>query len=158
VAANRNALVSLVVSNLFGQNAPAIAAAECDYELMWAADVSAMAGYHSGASAVAARLAPWGESLQSALRGLPGVSGVTGLLGGGASPAAVLPGITFGNIGNFNLGWGNRGDWNLGSGNLATTTSATATSATATSATATSGTRISAAGTPATPTSAAEFR
>src|SRR5262249_237709 len=32
VAANRNGLVQLVVANLFGQNAPAIAAAECAYE------------------------------------------------------------------------------------------------------------------------------
>ena len=36
VAANRNQLVSLVTSNLFGQNAPAIAAAEAQYEQMWA--------------------------------------------------------------------------------------------------------------------------
>ncbi|CKM91565.1 PPE family protein [Mycobacterium tuberculosis] len=38
VAANRNAFVQLVLSNLFGQNAPAIAAAEAMYEQMWAAD------------------------------------------------------------------------------------------------------------------------
>jgi PPE-repeat protein len=36
VAANRNQLVRLVFSNLFGQNAPAIAATEFDYEAMWA--------------------------------------------------------------------------------------------------------------------------
>ncbi|WP_152310985.1 PPE family protein, partial [Mycobacterium tuberculosis] len=51
VAANRSGLISLVISNLFGQNAPAIAAAEAAYEEMWALDVSAMAAYHSGASA-----------------------------------------------------------------------------------------------------------
>ncbi len=55
VAANRNAFVQLVLSNLFGQNAPAIAAAEAMYEQMWAADVAAMVGYHGGASAAAAR-------------------------------------------------------------------------------------------------------
>ncbi|ORB59906.1 hypothetical protein BST45_20485, partial [Mycobacterium shinjukuense] len=44
VAANRNALVRLVLTNLFGQNAPAIAAAEALYEQMWAADVAAMVG------------------------------------------------------------------------------------------------------------------
>ncbi len=54
VAANRNAFVQLVLSNLFGQNAPAIAAAEAMYEQMWAADVAAMVGYHGGASAAAA--------------------------------------------------------------------------------------------------------
>jgi PPE-repeat protein len=58
VAANRNGLLQLVMSNLFGQNAPAIAAAEAEYEQMWAQDVAAMAGYHAGASAAAAQLAP----------------------------------------------------------------------------------------------------
>jgi PPE-repeat protein len=90
VAANRTALVQLVVSNLFGQNAPAIAAAEGQYEQMWAAEVAAMAGYHSGASAVAAQLAPWQGSLPA----------VSGLLGGtapaGTAAAAALPTINFG--------------------------------------------------------------
>lgn len=49
VAANRHQLVSLVLSNLFGQNAPAIAATEAAYEQLWAADVAAMVSYHSGA-------------------------------------------------------------------------------------------------------------
>lgn len=35
VAANRNDLVALVISNLFGQNTPAIAATEGLYEEMW---------------------------------------------------------------------------------------------------------------------------
>src|SRR5262245_46398473 len=35
ITANRGQVVSLVISNLFGQNAPAIAAAEADYERMW---------------------------------------------------------------------------------------------------------------------------
>jgi PPE-repeat protein len=65
VAANRSGLVQLVMSNLFGQNAPAIAAAEAEYEQMWAQDVAAMAGYHAGASAVAAQLAPWQQSLHN---------------------------------------------------------------------------------------------
>lgn len=42
VAANRSDLVSLVFSNFFGQNAPAIAAIEAAYEQMWAIDVSVM--------------------------------------------------------------------------------------------------------------------
>ncbi|ETW26733.1 hypothetical protein MGAST_29780, partial [Mycobacterium gastri 'Wayne'] len=58
VAANRFDLVSLVMSNLFGQNAPAIAAVESAYEAMWAQDVSAMAAYHAGASAVVSALEP----------------------------------------------------------------------------------------------------
>ena len=67
VAANRNGFVRLVMSNLFGQNAPAIAAAEADYERMWAQDVAAMAGYHAGASAAASQLEPFVLSLNQAL-------------------------------------------------------------------------------------------
>ncbi|KZS81428.1 hypothetical protein A4G29_09460 [Mycobacterium kansasii] len=36
VTANRNAFIQLVLSNFFGQNAPAIAAADGIYEEMWA--------------------------------------------------------------------------------------------------------------------------
>ncbi|TKR40420.1 PPE domain-containing protein, partial [Mycobacterium tuberculosis] len=46
VAVNRMAMRALAMSNLLGQNAAAIAAVEAEYELMWAADVAAMAGYH----------------------------------------------------------------------------------------------------------------
>ncbi|HUH69016.1 MAG TPA: PecA family PE domain-processing aspartic protease [Mycobacterium sp.] len=67
VVANRNQLVQLVVSNLFGQNAPAIAATESEYEQMWAQDVSAMVGYHGGVSAAAAQLSSW----PTAVQGLP---------------------------------------------------------------------------------------
>ncbi len=64
VAANRVQLVNLVRSNLFGFNAPAIAATEGQYEAMWAQNVGALAGYHGAASAVAAQLAPWAQALQ----------------------------------------------------------------------------------------------
>ncbi|WP_141214086.1 PPE family protein, partial [Mycobacterium marinum] len=84
VAANRNGFVQLVMSNLFGQNAPAIAAAEGVYEEMWAADVAAMAGYHGGASAAAAQLSSWQGMVSGVLSGVPGVSGLVG----GAAPAA----------------------------------------------------------------------
>src|SRR5947209_5110318 len=82
VAGNRSDLVSLVVSNLFGQNAPAIAAAEADYEQMWAQDVAAMVGYHGGASAAASGLGSWSTALQ----------GISGQLSGAAAatPAASL--------------------------------------------------------------------
>ncbi len=59
VAANRARRVWLAVSNLFGQNAPAIAAAEAEYEQMWAQDVAAMVSYHGAGSAVAAQLTRW---------------------------------------------------------------------------------------------------
>ncbi|BDN80938.1 PPE family protein [Mycobacterium sp. 012931] len=71
LAANRSSLVSLVLSNLFGQNAPAIAAVEAEYEQMWALDVSTMATYHAGASAAAASLTPLAQPLQN-LSDLPG--------------------------------------------------------------------------------------
>ncbi len=95
VVANRNALVQMVMSNIFGQNAPAIAAAEAAYEEMWAQDVAAMFGYHSGASVVAAALSPWEQLLQNA--------------------PALSPLAAIGNLGAGNLGFGNTGIANLGS-------------------------------------------
>ncbi|MGO9384270.1 MAG: PPE family protein [Mycobacterium sp.] len=71
ITANRGQLVSLVMSNLFGQNAPAIAAAEAEYEQMWAQDVAAISGYHISASATVAQLGPWGQALEN-LPELPG--------------------------------------------------------------------------------------
>ena len=65
VAANRAQLVSLVRSNLFGQNASAIAAVEADYEQMWAQDVAAMLGYHASASVAGGQLTPWQQLAQS---------------------------------------------------------------------------------------------
>ena len=76
VAANRTHLVSLVTSNLFGQNAPAIAATEANYEQMWAQDVEAMAGYHAGASAAAAQLSPALQALNRLATRLAGVLGL----------------------------------------------------------------------------------
>ncbi|WP_131805976.1 PPE family protein, partial [Mycobacterium alsense] len=69
VEANRNAFVQLVRSNFLGLAGPAIAAAEAQYEEMWAADVAAMTGYHAGASAAAAQLNP-AASLQELLANL----------------------------------------------------------------------------------------
>ncbi len=60
ITANRGQLVSLMRSNLFGQNAPAIAAAEAAYEQMWAEDVAVMSGYHTGAAATVGQLGSWG--------------------------------------------------------------------------------------------------
>ncbi|EFD78867.1 PPE family protein [Mycobacterium tuberculosis T85] len=84
VAANRNAFVQLVLSNLYGQNVPSITAAEPMYEQMWAADVAAMVGYHGGASAAAAHLSSWSIGLQQALP---------------AAPSALAAAIGLGNIG-----------------------------------------------------------
>lgn len=58
VAANRNLLAELAASNIFGQNTPAIAAADTEYTEMWAQDAEAMNGYAT-ASTAAARMAPF---------------------------------------------------------------------------------------------------
>ncbi|WP_459797694.1 PPE family protein, partial [Mycobacterium riyadhense] len=126
IAANRARFVWLAASNLLGQNAPAIAAAEAEYEQMWAQDVAAMFDYHADASAIVSVLSPF--------TGVP-----QNLAGPHASvaPAAEAvvhppsgPGLNLGlanvgrgnigngNIGNFNLGSGNVGSRNIGSGNI----------------------------------------
>lgn len=66
VAANRSRLVSLVSSNLLGQNAPAIAAAEAEYERMWAQDVAAVVRYHGDAATTAGWLTPFQRLAQAA--------------------------------------------------------------------------------------------
>jgi PPE-repeat protein len=111
VSTNRNQLVQLVMSNLFGQNAPAIAATESDYEAMWAQDVAAMIGYHGGVSAAAAQLPTWTaalpglsavpaaiagpvnsalSSLNPAAGGLGGLLGISSPLGGSLGTGGVL--------------------------------------------------------------------
>ncbi|RUP05721.1 MAG: PPE family protein [Mycobacterium sp.] len=45
IAANRVLLMTLIATNFFGQNTPAIAAAEAQYLEMWAQDAAAMYGY-----------------------------------------------------------------------------------------------------------------
>ncbi len=85
VDANRNQLVQLVFSNLFGQNAPAIAATEAAYEEMWAQDVSAMVGYHGGVSAAAAELSSWASALQA----LPAQASAAIANPAAAAPAAI---------------------------------------------------------------------
>jgi PPE-repeat protein len=58
VAANRSLLMTLVASNFFGQNTPAIAVTETQYAEMWAQDAGAMYSY-AGASASATTLTPF---------------------------------------------------------------------------------------------------
>ncbi|MHA7650269.1 PPE family protein [Mycobacterium sp. ML4] len=112
IAANRQAFVQAVRSNFFGLNAPFIAAAEAAYEEFWAADVAALTGYHAGASAVAAQLSSWTQTLQ----GLPGL----GKLVGGPTAAPTDPNFGLGNKGGGNIGSGNNsgtGAGNFGNGN-----------------------------------------
>jgi len=56
VTANRVSLVTLVATNLLGQNTPLIALNELEYMEMWAQDVGAMVGYHVGATSAASLL------------------------------------------------------------------------------------------------------
>ncbi|UVO12157.1 PPE family protein [Mycobacterium sp. SVM_VP21] len=58
IAANRLHLTTLIATNFFGQNSPAIAATEADYERMWAQDAATMHGYAASASN-AATLTPF---------------------------------------------------------------------------------------------------
>ncbi|WP_046301498.1 MULTISPECIES: PPE family protein [unclassified Mycobacterium] len=60
VAANRMQLVTLIATNLLGQNTPAIAATEIHYAEMWAQDAGAMYGY-AGSAAAATQLSPFSQ-------------------------------------------------------------------------------------------------
>jgi PPE-repeat protein len=112
VVANRSDLVSLVMSNLFGQNAPAIAATEGQYEQMWAQDVAAMVGYHGGASAAAAQLTTPAQALQSLPAATTAQFENLGLANYG------LGNVGIGNFGNGNVGLFNNGYFNIGIGNF----------------------------------------
>lgn len=84
VAANRSLLSSLIATNFFGQNLPAIAATEAAYAEMWAQDVVAMYGY-AAASGPAA-------SLESFEEPPPTTNPATGLAqSAAASPAPTAP-------------------------------------------------------------------
>ncbi|WP_445160313.1 PPE family protein [Mycobacterium sp. Dal123C01] len=64
IEVNRALLASLVSTNAFGQNTPAIAATEAQYSEMWAQDAEAMYGY-AGASATATRLTAFNAAPQT---------------------------------------------------------------------------------------------
>jgi PPE-repeat protein len=65
IAANRSRLMSLVATNILGQNSPAIAATQAEYAEMWAQDSAAMYSYE-GASSGASTLTPFTQPTQSA--------------------------------------------------------------------------------------------
>lgn len=64
IAANRALLLSLIATNILGQNTPAIAATEAHYLEMWAQDAAAMYGY-AGSSSAATQLTPFTEPPQT---------------------------------------------------------------------------------------------
>ena len=64
IVANRTLLMTLIATNILGQNTPAIAATEAHYMQMWAQDAAAMYGYAGSASA-ATQLTPFTEPPQT---------------------------------------------------------------------------------------------
>jgi len=65
IEANRALLMTLIATNIFGQNTPAIAANEALYVEMWAQDAAAMYGY-AAASLAAAVVTPFVAPAQTA--------------------------------------------------------------------------------------------
>lgn len=61
VVENRTVLMTLIATDIFGQNAAAIAITEAQYAEMWAQDAAAMYGY-AAASAAASTLLPFEEA------------------------------------------------------------------------------------------------
>ncbi len=83
VTANRSLLMTLVATNLLGQNASAIAATEAQYSEMWAQDVGAMFGY-AGSAASATQVTPFSSPQQTTTSGgLAGQASAVGQAGGG---------------------------------------------------------------------------
>jgi len=78
IAANRSLLMSLIATNLLGQNTAAIAATEAQYTEMWAQDAAAMYGY-AGQSATASALTPFAPA--------PNTTNPAGLVGQAAAIA-----------------------------------------------------------------------
>ena len=64
IVANRTLLMTLIATNILGQNTPAIAATEAHYMQMWAQDAAAMYGY-AGSSSAATQLTPFTEPPQT---------------------------------------------------------------------------------------------
>lgn len=78
ITANRSQLMSLIATNILGQNTPAIAATEAQYTEMWAQDAAAMFGY-AGSSAAATEMTPFSGPQQiTSASALPGQSAARG--------------------------------------------------------------------------------
>jgi PPE-repeat protein len=65
IAANRIQLLSLLQTNILGQNNAAIAAAEAEYAQFWAQDVAAITGYAASSSAATSGLGSFTEPPQT---------------------------------------------------------------------------------------------
>ncbi|EUA91909.1 PPE family protein [Mycobacterium ulcerans str. Harvey] len=62
-------MVTLIATNIFGQNTPAIATTEAEYGEMWAQDAAAMYGYAGSAAMLAETLTPFEEAPEVANAG-----------------------------------------------------------------------------------------
>ncbi len=65
IAANRAQLITLLETNIFGQNTPSIAATEAEYGEMWAQDAAAMYGYAATSAATTAQVKPFTAAPQT---------------------------------------------------------------------------------------------
>jgi PPE-repeat protein len=84
---NRTLLAALVMTNIVGQNTPAIAAMEAQYAEMWAQDAAAMYGY-AGSSADAARLSLFSMPPQTTNPGGPSTQAAAVAASTGASSSS----------------------------------------------------------------------
>ncbi len=83
IAANRTLLLALIATNFFGQNSPAIAATEAQYEAMWAQDVAMMQSYAAASQAATSSL----QSFTAAPAVANAASGTQSLAAAASSPA-----------------------------------------------------------------------
>jgi PPE-repeat protein len=94
IAANRALLMTLIATNFFGQNFPAIAATEAQYMEMWAQDAAAMYGYQ-GASQAASALTAFTPAQQTTnpagLAGQAATVGQASATSAGTSAQTVAP-------------------------------------------------------------------
>lgn len=101
IAANRTQVMSLVATNLLGQNSPAIEAAQAQYAEMWAQDAAAMYSY-AGMSAAESALTSYSQPPQivdpagpvaqaAAVAGAAGAGTTTDLQGALGQLTSVLP-------------------------------------------------------------------
>src|SRR5271155_2360390 len=90
IAANRAQLASLVATNIFGHNTPAIAATEAQYGEMWAQDAAAMYGY-ADSSASAGKLYPLSDPASTTNPG--GLGAQAAAVAQAAGTQAGLPGL-----------------------------------------------------------------
>jgi PPE-repeat protein len=91
IAANRAMLLALISTNFFGQNAPAIAATEAQYEAMWAQDGAAMDTYNGAAQANNNLMQVQSSPPNSAQATQPGSAADTGGSTGAPHPGTGVP-------------------------------------------------------------------